>query len=135
MANTVRITKLLEGPKTAVFHVFLQSDGSSGELTDSVLIDPTTSFSPALPATNAMTIEEIWYQLDGFAALLEFDATTDVGVVTLSSAPGDSHFDFRSFGGIKDFAGSAATGKLQVTTNGFTAATDNGFIIIQVRKN
>ena len=40
MANAVTITKILDGARSAVFHVFIKSDGASGELVDQVLIDP-----------------------------------------------------------------------------------------------
>lgn len=136
MANTVTIRKLMEGAKSVVLHVYLKCDGASGELTDQVLLDPTTDVTPALTAASKFTIEEIWYDLSGFDAQLEYDATTDTPIWTLVGASGTTgeHKDFRSFGGIRDSGGAGATGKIQVTTTGFTAATDQGTIILRIRK-
>lgn len=134
MANTVTIRKMLDGPKHAIFHVYLASDGAAGELTDQVIIDPTTDITPALTAGADLTVECIWFQVDGFSVRFEFDATADTPIWMLT--PGtDSFVDFRDMGGIKDSGGAGATGKIQITTTGFTASTDQGTFIIKVRKN
>lgn len=134
MANTVTVTKILEGKKEAYFHVYLLSDGAAGELSDQVLIDPAVDFSPALTAGTRITLMEMWGHLVGFDARLEFDATADTTAWVLNSQCFD-HIDFSPFGGISDRSGAGATGKLQITTSGFTAATDQGTLIIRVRKN
>ena len=51
----IAITKLQDGPRNAVFHIVFSGDGS-GDLTDEVVIDPATSFDPALPSTPATPI-------------------------------------------------------------------------------
>jgi hypothetical protein len=136
MANKVSITKLLDGPRSAVFHVFIESDGASGELNDEVLIDPATSFDPALSASPSITIAELWYDFSGFDAKLEFDyLLSDTPVWTLSAGNG-VHMDFGCFGGLKDRSNALdGTGKLTITTNGLTALGDNGTLIIKVRKD
>jgi hypothetical protein len=48
---------------------------------------------------------------------------------------GEGYQDFRSFGGIKDNTGSGSTGDIMGTTNGFTAAGDEGTLLIVVRKD
>lgn len=130
MANTVTITKLVDGPRSAVFHVYIKGDGS-GELTDQVLIDPATDLSPT---DTALTVEEIWYDCVGFDSMLEFDATADTPIWKIPAASSSNYIDFRSFGGIKDRSGAGATGKIQITTAGLGAATDEGTIIIKVRR-
>jgi hypothetical protein len=136
MANMVSITKLLDGPRSAVFHVFIQSDGASGDLTDQVLIDPATSFDPAQAPVPGITIEELWYDLSGFAAVLEFDyLLQDTPVWVLSEGHGD-HMDFMCFGGLKDRSPALdGTGKLTITTNGLNTAGDRGSLVIKVRKD
>ena len=136
MANTISITKILDGARLAVFHVFIKSDGASGDLVDQVLIDPTEDLDPALGARPTMTIEQLWYDLSGFDARLEFDyLTDDTAAWTLSGGNG-VHMDFCHFGGLKDRSDALdGTGKLMLTTNGLTAAGDNGTIIIKVRKD
>lgn len=136
MANTISITKILDGPRSAVFHVFIKSDGASGELTDQVLIDPATDLDPILGARPSLTIEQLWYDLSGFDARLEFDyLINDTPVWTLSAGNG-VHMDFSHFGGLKDRSNVLdGTGKLMLTTNYLDAAGDNGTIIIKVRKD
>jgi hypothetical protein len=56
----IAITKLNDGPRNAVFHVAIAGDGS-GDLSDEVIIDPTTSFDPALPASPGITVNELQY--------------------------------------------------------------------------
>lgn len=136
MANKVSITKLLDGERSAIFHVYIQSDGVTGDMTDQVLIDPATSFDPDLAAKPCLTITELWYDLSGFDARLEFDyLVEDTAAWTLSGGNG-IHMDFNCFGGLKDRSNVLdGTGKLMITTNGLTAAGDNGTIIIKVRKD
>lgn len=130
MANTVTLRTLVDGPKTAVVHVHLLCDGASGELTDQVVVDVST-FSPV---PTKVTIEEVWYSLVGFDAMLEFDATADKAAWKLGSSD-SGYIDFRCFGGLKDNSGSGSTGDVVLTTAGFTAATDEGTLIIKVRKD
>lgn len=136
MANTISITKILDGARSAVFHVFIKSDGASGELVDQVLIDPAADLVPVLGAKPSLTIEQLWYDLSGFDARLEFDyLVDDTAAWTLSGGNG-VHMDFCHFGGLKDRSNVLdGTGKLMLTTNGLAAAGDNGTIIIKVRKD
>lgn len=132
----VTITKILDGTRSAVFHVYLVSDGISGDLTDEVLIDPTTDFDPELTSVPTLTIEQIWYDLTGFDARLEFDyLASDTGVWAMSGGQA-SHVDFCHFGGLKDRSNELdGTGKLKLTTRGFASTDDAGTIVIKVRKD
>lgn len=130
MANTVTLRTLVDGPRHAVIHVHLKSDGASGELTDSVVVDVST----LNPAPSKVTIEELHWDTSGFDSMLEFDATTDTAAWKLPAGY-TGHQDFRSFGGIKDDSGSGTTGDIVLSTTGFTAAGDEGTIIIKVRKD
>lgn len=130
MANTVTLRTLEDGPNRAIIHAHLKSDGAAGELTDQVLVDVST----LNPAPTKVTIEKMWYSLVGFDGMLEFDATTDTAGWKIQQGT-DITQDFVCFGGIKDDSGSGSTGDILLTTAGFTAATDEGTIVIQVRKN
>ena len=132
MANTVTITKLLDGPKHAIFHVYLASDGAAGELTDEVIIDPATAITPT---ASKLTIEEITYNLNGFDVRFEFDATADTVAWVLTQLTTAGKVCFQEYGGIKDRSGAGSTGKIQITTTGFTASGDQGTFIIKVRKD
>lgn len=127
------ITKIVDGQRNAVFHVSFVGTGA-GELTDEVLIDPATSFDPALPADPAMTIEKIWYDLTGFSAELEFDyLASDTPVWSMSESQ-PFCVDFCSFGGLKDRSNpDSGLGKLKITTTGLGDG-DFGTLIVQVKK-
>ena len=128
MANTVDVNVILDTDNLAILHVYLESDGSSGELTDSVIFDA----SALAGAKNAANILRIAGCLSGFKAKLEFDATTDTGALIL---PQESEINL-DFSGtpIKNNAGSGITGDIVLSTSGFSAAGDYGFFIITVKK-
>lgn len=129
MANTVTLRTLVDGPRHAVIHIHLLSDGAAGELADQVLVDVST----LNPVPAKTTVEQIWWDLAGFDLLLEFDATADTTLWKLGA--GEGFQDFRSFGGIKDNTGSGSTGDIVATSDGFTAVTDEGTLLIWVRKD
>lgn len=136
MSHTISITKLLDGPRSAVFHVYLRCDGATGELADEILIDPSQDFSPALDSKPTLTIEKISYDLSGFNARLEFDyLVSDTGVWAMSGG----HYgevDLCAFGGLRDRSNPLdGTGNLLLSTDGFTSTGDAGAIIIKVRKD
>lgn len=134
MANTVTITTLVDGPRNAVFHVYMESDGVSGELVDLVIADPTTLY-PTGKARPSFTIEEVWHSFAGFDAKLEFDSVSDTPVWVLSQQTGNIQC-FNKFGGLKDRSNALdGSGKLLLTTSGFTAAGDMGSLVVQVRKD
>jgi hypothetical protein len=128
--NTIAIRKLLDGPKTAVLHVYVASDGSSGELSAAVIVDASTLSG----APTKLTIEKVAYAFTGFSGLLAFDATTDVPVLALIAENPASHC-FTEFGGIADTSETGFTGDILLSTTGFTAAGDRGHITITVKKN
>lgn len=133
MAQAV-ITKIIDGERNAVFHVFFEGDGL-GELVDFVLIDPATSFGVDLPSEPTLTVEKLMYDLSGFNAKLEFDyLATDTPVWSLSGGSG-TELDFCKYTGIKDRSEALdGSGKLTITTSGLGLG-DFGSLIVQVRKN
>ena len=131
MANTVTLQSIIDGPKTHVVKIYLASDGAAGELTDQLVVD----VSLLLPAATKVSIEKVQWSLNGFDAILEWDATTDVQIFTLGASASTSELDFTSFGGIPNNAGAGITGDILLTTVGFTATSDTGVIILTCRKN
>ncbi len=133
--NTVAITKIIDGARNAVFHIYIKSDGASGDLTDEVLIDPTSDLNPWMDSSPSLTIDQLWYDLSGFDARLEFDYLIDDTAAWVLSGGNGVHMDFGSFGGLKDRSGTLdGTGKLMITTSGL-ADGDCGTIVIKVRKD
>lgn len=129
MANTVTKTAVVDGKHLAYVRVYLASDGSSGELTDEVLLDA----SALAGGKNITTIHRVQGSLTGFSAKLEFDATADVPFMTLA-ADTDFDYDHRA-NPIPNNAGSGITGDVTITTSGFTASGDEGFLIFTVGKD
>ena len=130
MANTITSQTLIDGDKRAIIKYFIASDGSTGDVSDGVVVD----VSALIDAPSKVTIEQIWTSFVGCSGVLEFDATTDVGALVI---PGDVNMyqDYRSFGGIKDNSGAGSTGDIVLTTTGLATAGDAGHIIIAVRKD
>jgi len=129
MANTVTITKTNEGRK-ATFHIYLRSDGSTGDLDGETIIDPTVDLG--LNSDARMSVENIIYSLFGFQGRIEFDT----GVVEdkmMWLMHGTDTVDFRPLGDLKDRSGLDGTGKLLLTTTGLTSTDDEGSILITMK--
>lgn len=129
----IGITKIMDGPRNAVFHIAIEGDGS-GDVTDAIVIDPTTSFDPALPPVPTLTLDHLWYDLTGFDAKLEFDYLVSDTLVW--SMTGDQYcaVDLSCFGGLKDRSPISGEGKLKLSTRGLGTA-ETGIIVIKVRKD
>ncbi len=133
MTHTVKVTKEIDGDRFLVLRVYIKSDGMSGDLTGITLMDPTTTPNPTKSPKPFATIEEIWFDLDGFNMRLDFDDLVDPPAWTLSQGAGN-YMDFRSIGGIVDRSGPDGTGKLLLSTFGLDTAAKQGTILIKMRK-
>lgn len=131
MAHTVTITKLLEGPRHAIFHVYLKCDGASGEVVDQVIIDPV-DLMPPQRNKPALRIDELWWDFSGFVVRFEFNSIPDTPVWTIS--PGTNHICFGKIGGLADRSSLDGTGALQFSTVGFDNAAKQGTMIVKITK-
>ena len=130
MANTVLTQVLNDGPKNAVLKVYLASDGSSGELTDQVVVDVSAlSGAPAKVSLVGLTATTT-----GCSFVLEWDATADVPILGFPADSEDS-FCFEKFGGLPNNSGAGRTGDVVLSTVGFTAAGDQITLILHVKKD
>ena len=132
MANTVNITPLIDGSKVLVYHIYLKSDGATGDLEDEVLLDPKDL---GLANEPKFSIDEILFHFAGFDGWIEFDSglITDTMIWVLPEGS-EAYVDFRSFGGLTDRSSKLdGTGKILLNTTGFTSSTDHGSIILKVR--
>lgn len=129
MANTVTTTSIVDGESVGTMHVYLKSDGGTGDITDEVLLDS----SALAGAKSIKKILRVSGALIGFSATLRFKETADIGVLSL---PADECFDFnlQETGTINNPEGTGSTGDLVATTAGFSTATDTGTIIIKYKK-
>jgi len=132
MANTITSQTLLDGSKRTIIKWYFASDGVTGELTDQIIFDA----SAVTPACTDSSIERIRGYFIGFSGLVEFDATADVAAVVL---PTDDQFcyEFKDelIQGLPNNAGAGKTGDILLTTTGFTAAGDIGWLEITVKKD
>lgn len=136
MAHTVEITKILDGPRNVVLHVFIQGDGVSSDLSDEVLVDPAQDLIPVGNNIPSLTIEKLWYDLTGFNGILNFEYLVSNTPVWSMSGEQSVHMDFSHFGGLKDRSNVLdGSGKLLLSTTGLGSAEDVGTIIIKLRKD
>ena len=130
MANTVAIQTIADGPKYTVLKAYLASDGAAGELTDQVIFDASTFWGAPLDST----LVKIWASTTGCAFNLEWDATTDVGIMNFPSDRAEE-FCFEKIGGIPNNAGAGKTGDILINTSGFTAAGDAITLVLTIKKD
>ena len=130
MANIVTITKVNQGPANVILHVYIASDGAAGELVDEVLIDPV---SIGLAANSRFAIEDIKYNFMGFGARIEFDTGLVDDKMIWVLGENNSHANFKDINGLYDRSALDGTGKVQLTTSGFTSAGDQGSMVICIR--
>lgn len=134
MAHTVKITKLLDGSRHAIFHVYLKHDGQSGDLVGAKLIDPLQDLLPVQAKKPRFRIEEIWWDFYGFGVRLEYDDVVDNPVWVVTAGSGN-YVDLKEcLGGLKDRSGLDGNGKLLFSTIGFTGAPKQGTMIVKIRK-
>lgn len=131
MANTVTSQTILDGSRRLVIKWYLSSDGVAGELTDQIVVD----VSALTPAATSVSLERVIWSINGFDAILEWDATADVEILRLGANASTSDLCMKDFGGIWNNAGVGVTGDIVLTTSGFTAVGDAGTIILICTKN
>lgn len=134
MANTITEQVLVDNSEVAIVHVFISGEAAGTDETNKVIIDSTDANKYTGGVWSTGRIMEVSGVLTGFDGVLLWDATTPVPVIKLNN-DNAFHFCFEEYGGIKNNAGTGITGKILLTTNGLTAATDKGHITIKLRKH
>ena len=145
MSNRIVKTPLLNGSKNFILHIYLESDGEEGELTNYVLVDPVNDYPEFLEDKSAKnirpTVAQLWYGFSWFDCLLAFDDLVPAPSWVL---PRDScgYYDFRYFGGISDRYAlpqdqqvNDKTGQILISTSGFAPAGQIGTLILELRKH
>ena len=137
MADAVTSQTLVDGDKTAVIKLTNISDGTGESSVKKIDVSALNANSNG-DACTRVSITQVWYDVGGLRAALEFDASSNVVGLVLggSAAAGTTmgYMDFRSFNGIKNNAGSGITGDIDLTTHGHTAH-DHYTIVLQLRKS
>jgi hypothetical protein len=137
MAHTVQITKTQDGQSTSLFHIYLESDGVSPELTNFVVIDPSTFAVPPSSEVDSLKIEQAWYELSGMTIRLKFGASVPSNEFNIwGLTPGvSSYHDWRPFGGIQDRTNpNTSNGTVVIYTRGLVTSGSFATIVLKVRK-
>ena len=138
MADAVTSQTLSDGDRIAVMKFTNISDGTGESSVEKVDISGfATNINGETPARAH--IEQIWYDVGGMRVALEWNATSNVVAAVLGTSLGvgtnvSGHMDFRSFGGLKNNAGSGIDGNIDLTTHGHTAH-DHYTVVLQLRKS
>lgn len=132
MANTVNIHLIENGEKNVLLHVYLKSDGASGELSNETLVTPAEL---GMLAGARFRLSRIEYNFSGFDAVLSFGS----GGVTpnfkwVLTEGTNAPVDFERWGRIYDNSGMDGTAQLAITTTGFTNSADQGSLLIRLVK-
>ena len=119
MADAVTSPTLSDGATTAVMKCTNISDGNGEASVKKVDVSALTA-SPSGSACTRVHITQVWYSISGMRIDLEWAADTNVKALILGGgvalAPTNGHFDFRSFGGLKNTEATGATGDVALTT-------------------
>ena len=137
MADAVTSQTIIDTDKRAVIKLTNISDGTGESSVKKVDVSALNARSVDSASCSRVTIDQVWYDVGGLRAALEFDATSNVVGLVLggSAAAGNvsGHWDYRSFGGIKNNAGGGITGDIDLTTHGHTAH-DHYTIVLELSK-
>jgi len=129
MANTITKQTILDGSKYLLVHVYIKGEAAGADETNTVLIDAST-YTPAFANES---IEVVHANLQGFEATLSWDATVNVPFFHIPQY--EVHYsEQEGVSAIPNNAGAGKTGDILITTNGLTAATDEGTITLKIKK-
>tara|TARA_R100000935_G_C2820602_1_gene159594 strand:- start:1205 stop:1603 length:399 start_codon:yes stop_codon:yes gene_type:complete len=131
MADAVTSQTLQDGTKTAVLKFTNISDGSGESAVAKVDVSALV-VSAIGAACTRVTINKIWYAIDGMTVQMFFNASTNVFILELAGTT--DTLDFSTFGGISNNAGSGVNGDILFTTVGHTNL-DTYSIIMEVTKH
>jgi len=128
MANALTIQTLVDGPRNVV----LKIDGyvDTADITATDVADPAALSAMSInnQLATALRIDKIMYSIDeGLAVTLLWDATTDVRIVDLVKA---GKMEYKKFGGITNNAGAGKTGKIQLSTEGWSSGKIYEFTVV-----
>jgi hypothetical protein len=126
MADAVASQTLHDGPRNVVMKFTNVSDGTG----ESAVLKVDVSALGLGP--DQVKIMKIHYTTSGMSVRILWDATTDV-LAWVLPADDSGTFDFTSFGGLSNDAGTGVTGDIMFTTLGHTA-TDTYSVVLEMAK-
>ena len=137
MADAVTSQTIVDTDKRAIIKLTNLSDGSGESAVAKVDVSALNANAKGETCAR-VTLDQIWYDVGGMRVALEWNASSNVVAIVLggSAAAGNvqGHMDFRSFGGIKNNAGSGINGDIDLSTSGHTNL-DHYTIVLELRKS
>jgi hypothetical protein len=159
MALPVQRNMIMDSGRHSAWHFYFQSDGIS-DYNNEVLIDPAYDFQPqngpggmnsvpvqgqSAPRQIFLGVDRLWWYCTSTGAVsggpfcvLSFEQSASGAgpqkIITLDQAPGDSHTDWRDFGGVKDKTGIDGTGRLVFSSFGMTDHNAQATLVVYVKK-
>jgi len=127
-APTLSITKLSENDRYVILRANI---GEGGTVDASNLVLATASDYTTILTAYSLSINRVWYSLDGFSVNLKFEADTPVKAITLT---GNGSYDLAEIDGIKNPGTAGSTGNILLDTIGIADTGNPGSIIIEMRK-
>ena len=119
MADAVTSQTLVDGTRTAVMKFTNISDGNGEASVVKVDVSALNSH-PDGTACSRVRITQVWYSISGMRIDLAWAADTNVKALILGGGvalePTNGHFDFRSFGGLKNTEATGVDGDVALTT-------------------
>lgn len=113
-------------------HVFLKSDGASGDLVNYPLV--TLAQLGMLP-NQRLRLARVEYNYSGFDSVLEFaSGTIPQNFKWVCTEGANAPADFQQWGLIFDNSGLDGSGSLWINTIGFTSSSDQGAMLIRLVK-
>jgi len=138
MADAVTSQTLSDGDRTAVMKFTNISDGSGEASVVKVDVSALTANSSTAAECSRVHITQVWYAISGMRIDLEWAADTKVKALLLGGGvalePTNGHFDFRSFGGLKNTEASGVDGDVALTTLHHTS-NDAYTIVLELNKS
>jgi len=138
MADAVTSQTLSDGDRTAVMKFTNISDGSGESSVAKVDVSALTANSHTGAECARVHITQVWYAISGMRVDLEWNASSNVKALILGAGitlePTNGHFDFRSFGGLKNTEASGVDGDVALTTLHHTK-NDAYTIVLELNKS
>lgn len=129
MANAITVQTLMDGPRNTVLKVDGYLDTSDYSATS--IVDPA-SLSPIDPSNGTLAtqliLRKVQFSVDeGLAVTLLWDATTAVRIVDMVKS---GKLDLTKFGGIPNTKATGWTGKILLSTEGWSSGKIYEFTLI-----
>jgi len=129
MANDVTIQKIQDGPRNTTIKV--QGKLDTSDLTQQTLVDPATLDGIDNTGTlkaQGLLIKRIIYNVEDLLSVsLLWDATTPVRIEDLE---GRGYMGFGDFGGLTNNGGAGVTGKILISTQGWSSGAVLSFSLV-----